>query len=278
MQATSDAHNVSMPCLSIACNLQVLSKVMLISTRAYQEQKHVEASTAGPSSRPIFCFSAANHLTSKDVLPPDWASRTYDPLIAPAAHEPRPPPEGMQPGRAYFINLITHHAQWEKPFHRVLLEITRDEYQANMAASSLRGVLGFDACLYPPVLPVSASVVDGAPSKSSQARRMDAARKGAYMAQSCPRITWSGFKEVLAQVMTGLVRVDMEYYPENASIADQSGGEAPVRVANEESWQTLLGNLRAKSQEAAPEEQTEVDIDLLLFKSGDAGARLRHKS
>ena len=97
------------------------------------------------------------------------------------------------------------------------------------------------------------------------------------MAQSAPRISWSGFKGVLAQVMSGLVRVDMDYCPENDSSSEQSSEAVPVRVATDESWQNMLEHLRAKSQQAATEDPIEVEVDLLLFKTGDAGNRLGAK-
>ena len=36
-----------------------------------------------------------------------------------------------------------------------------------------------------------------------------------FLAQSAPRMTWSELREVLAQVVAGLVRVDLEYVPED---------------------------------------------------------------
>jgi len=238
-----------------------------------QEQKHAEADVDQATARPVFCFSASNHPTAKDALPPGWVSRTYDPLVAVVANEPRPPPEGMQAGRQYYIHLATQHAQWDKPYHRILLEITRDGYQANLAASSLRGVLGFDACLCPPVLSDAGAPRDG--GKAGTVRTAGAVGvvgvggKGAYMAQSAPRITWAGLKEVLAMAMSGLVRVDMEYVP--VEPGEPEGGERPpARVATDDAWQAMLEHLRAKSLGAESDEQTEIDVDLLLSKSGDS--------
>ena len=95
----------------------------------------------------------ATSSASKEALPPGWVSRVYDPrTLGTDAREPRPPAEGNAVGRRYYLCQQTRHAQWEKPLHRILLEITRVGYQANFAASSMRCLLGFDACYCPPML------------------------------------------------------------------------------------------------------------------------------
>ena len=100
------------------------------------------------------------------------------------------------------------------------------------------------------------------------------------MAQAAPRITWSELKDVLAQVVSGLVRVDLEFVAEDSrGVEAEVEGEAenaPVRVATEDAWQGLLEYLRAKSHVAAPGEQTEVEVDLVLLKTtGSSAANVR---
>ena len=102
-----------------------------------------------------------------------------------------------------------------------------------------------------------------------------------FLAQSAPRMTWSELKEVLAQVVAGLVRVDLEYVPEDISgggAAEAEGEKAAVRVASEGAWQRLLEYLRAKSQAGPQGEQTEAEVDLVLLKTaGGPGANISTK-
>ena len=119
----------------------------------------------------------------------------------------RPPADGNQVDRPYFVHSATRHAQWDKPFSRVAVRLTRAGYQANFAASSLRGLLGFDACLCPAVL--SGGERDGrskpgALGKGGVSGTGEPDVRREYLAQSSPRITWSNFKAVLALVVTGL--------------------------------------------------------------------------
>ena len=251
------------------------------------EEKHVSSSTEDTASKAIFSFTAANHLSSKDALPPGWVARVFDSAHALANHEPRPPAEGNQPGRVFYIHLATKHAQWEKPFHRVQLEISRMGYQANMAASSIRGLLGFAPCYCPPVLTDTFSPAGGArlgvpraDGKGVGAVKGGGAAGARFLAQAAPRITWSELKDVLAQVVSGLVRVDLEFVAEDSrGVEAEVEGEAenaPVRVATEDAWQGLLEYLRAKSHVAAPGEQTEVEVDLVLLKTtGSSAANVR---
>lgn len=99
------------------------------------------------------------------------------------------------------------------------------------------------------------------------------------LAQSAPRMTWSELKQVLAQVVAGLVRVDLEYMPEDISGGggpEVEGEKAAVRVASEDAWQRLLEYLRAKSQAGSPGEQTETEVDLVLLKTaGGSDANMR---
>ena len=189
--------------------------------------------------------------------------------------EPRPPREGNQPERPYFVHLSTRHAQWERPFHRILLEITRNGYQANMSASSMRGLLGFDACYYPPrisdILTPPAAAKKNGGNQVGVEKTLGAVNeggKGLFMAQSAPRVTWAAFKEVLTKVVAGLVGVDLEYVPEEDGEGGQEEEEKPaVRVANDEAWQGMLEYLRNKSP-ASPGELAEAEVDLMLLKSG----------
>ena len=195
--------------------------------------------------------------------------------------EPRPPPAGSQAGRSYYAHLATRHAQWEAPLHRVLLRVTRRGYQANMAASSVRGLLGFDAGCCPPI--VSDTDMQALTAQKSGAGAVGAGGKaaGVWMAETAPRITWGELKEVLTRIISGLVQVQLEYVPalEPASggLQDSDGGESDmpaVRVSKEHEWQNLLEYLRSKAAPApalgssrhAPD-STEADVDLLLFKS-----------
>jgi hypothetical protein len=104
------------------------------------QERHLTTSEEVKSSKAVFNFSASNHLSSSDALPPGWVSRVFDSVTALAHGEPRPPAEGNQSGRVFYVHLPTKHAQWEKPFHRVLLEISRMGYQVNMGASPSRGL------------------------------------------------------------------------------------------------------------------------------------------
>ena len=160
----------------------------------------------------------ATSSASKEALPPGWVSRVYDPrTLGTDAREPRPPAEGNAVGRRYYLCLQTRHAQWEKPLHRILLQITRVGYQANFAASSMRCLLGFDACYCPPVLSDIADAPSTSASNKSESAKASAAvlpqggGKAFFMAQSAPRIPWAAFKDVLTQVIGGVVRVDLEY-------------------------------------------------------------------
>ena len=135
-----------------------------------------------------------------------WEAHKYDPM-ATGQGQARPPADGNQVDRPYFVHTATRHAQWDKPFSRVAVRLTRAGYQANFAASSLRGLLGFDACLCPAVL--SGGERDGRSKPGALGKggvsgtgEPDARRE--YLAQSSPRITWSNFKAVLALVVTGL--------------------------------------------------------------------------
>lgn len=189
-------------------------------------------------------------------------------MAVPQIDDPRPPREGSEAGRVYYIYIPTQHAQWGRPFHRILLEITRSGYQANMAASSLRGLLGFDALYCPPILTVFS--VPPAPTKSGVAKLNAAVTGGPgfFMAQSAPRITWDALKEVLTNVVTGLVRVDLEYAPEDDGAKESLKDEetAVLRVAKEESWQVMLDLLRSKATRFH-DEPTEAEVDLIILKT-----------
>jgi len=222
----------------------------------------------------------ATSSASKEALPPGWVSRVYDPrTLGTDAREPRPPAEGNAVGRRYYLCQQTRHAQWEKPLHRILLEITRVGYQANFAASSMRCLLGFDACYCPPVLSDIAAAPSTSASNKSESAKASAAvlpqggGKAFFMAQSAPRIPWAAFKDVLTQVIGGVVRVDLEY------VAEGREGEErpPLRVANEVSWQTMLEHLRKKALSDADKQPPEIDVDLVLLKSASS-ALLRRKS
>ena len=135
-----------------------------------------------------------------------WEAHKYDPM-ATGQGQARPPADGNQVDRPYFVHSATGHAQWDKPFSRVAVRLTRAGYQANFAASSLRGLLGFDACLCPAVL--SGGERDGrskpgALGKGGVSGTGEPDVRREYLAQSSPRITWSNFKAVLALVVTGL--------------------------------------------------------------------------
>jgi len=69
--------------------------------------------------------------------------------------------------------------------------------------------------------------------------------------------------------MSGLVRVDMEYVPEEPG-APEGSDRPPARVATDDAWQAMLQDLRVKSLGAETDEQTEIDVDLLLSKSGNS--------
>jgi len=231
----------------------------------------------------------ATSSASKEALPPGWVSRVYDPRTLRAnAHELQPPAEGNAVGRRYYLCQQTRHAQWEKPLHRILLEITRVGYQANFAASSMRCLLVklccvvhalSDACYCPPVLSDIAAAPSTSASNKSESAKASAAvlpqggGKAFFMAQSAPRIPWAAFKDVLTQVIGGVVRVDLEY------VAEGREGEErpPLRIANEVSWQTMLEHLRKKALSDPDKQPPEIDVDLVLLKSASSGL-LRRKS
>jgi len=152
-------------------------------------------------------------------------------------------------------------------------------------ASSIRGILGFDACYCPPALTDAFSPaggarqgVPGADGKGTGAAMVGKGKGERFLAQSAPRMTWSELREVLAQVVAGLVRVDLEYVPEDigGGAEEAEREKAAVRVASEDAWQRLLEYLRARSQAAAQGEQTEAEVDLVLLKTaGGSGANIR---
>jgi hypothetical protein len=110
-------------------------------------------------------------------------------------------------------------------------------------------------------------------AKASAAVLPQGGGKDFFMAQSAPRIPWAAFKDVLTQVIGGVVRVDLEY------VAEGREGEErpPLRVANEVSWQTMLEHLRKKALSDADKQPPEIDVDLVLLKSASS-ALLRRKS